>query len=117
MKYETYINSKHVQGWYPVETDRIKDPSRIPEYIELGILRIVDESESAPSTNNEGDKQESRLVDDIAGVMYANKTDEAEEGSWIESKDFHKVAREIAKLITNNKGKNNEMEMENSAGH
>jgi hypothetical protein len=39
--------------------------------------------------------QMDRLIDDVAGIMYANKTDEADDGSWIESKDFHKVAEKI----------------------
>jgi hypothetical protein len=39
-------------------------------------------------------KQE--LQDEILGILYANKSDEADEGSWIESKDYHKVAEAIA---------------------
>jgi len=46
--------------------------------------------------NNEPD---TNLVDEILGILYKNKTDEADEGSWIESKDFHKVAEKIARYV------------------
>jgi hypothetical protein len=39
--YEAYINSKHCEGWFPVDTSKIEQPERIPEYIERGLLRIV----------------------------------------------------------------------------
>jgi hypothetical protein len=42
-------------------------------------------------------KQE--LAEQIAGILYKNKTDEADEGSWIESKDFYKVAVAIVEAM------------------
>jgi hypothetical protein len=43
-------------------------------------------------------KQE-ELAEQIAGILYKNKTDEADEGSWIESKDFYKVAVAIVEAM------------------
>jgi hypothetical protein len=30
-----------IEGWWPIATDRIKQPERITEYIERGILRRI----------------------------------------------------------------------------
>lgn len=35
-------------------------------------------------------------VEVIAGILYANKSDEGDEGSWINSEDYYKVAKLIA---------------------
>lgn len=43
-EYEMYFNSEpheflQIQGWYPIATDRIKNPENIEKYIKNGILR------------------------------------------------------------------------------
>jgi hypothetical protein len=40
-----------------------------------------------------------QVEDELLGLLYKNKTDEADEGSWIESKDFPKVASAIAAYL------------------
>jgi hypothetical protein len=43
-------------------------------------------------------KQE-QLAEQIVGILYKNKTDEADEGCWIEGKDFYKVAAAIVEAM------------------
>jgi hypothetical protein len=43
-------------------------------------------------------KQE-QLAEQIVGILYKNKTDEADEGTWIESKDFYKAAAAIVEAM------------------
>lgn len=45
-EYEIYFDSEpgesiQIQGWYPIETDRIIHKDRIPKYIESGLLRKI----------------------------------------------------------------------------
>jgi hypothetical protein len=40
-------------------------------------------------------EDEFKQMDEIVGILYKNKSDEADEGSWINSSDFHKVASAI----------------------
>jgi hypothetical protein len=43
--------------------------------------------------------KQQELAEQIVGILYKNKTDEADEGSWIESKDFYKVAAAIVEAM------------------
>lgn len=43
-EYEMFFNSEpsepcQIHGWYPVATDRIRNPEKIEEYIQKGLLR------------------------------------------------------------------------------
>lgn len=44
-EYELYFNDDSqfcsIHGWYPIATDRIKNPEKIDEYIKSGILRKI----------------------------------------------------------------------------
>jgi hypothetical protein len=43
--------------------------------------------------------KQQELAEQIVGILYKNKTDEADEGSWIESKDFYKAAAAIVEAM------------------
>jgi len=45
-EYETFFESKpedfcKIDGWYPIATDSIRNPEKIEEYIQKGILRRI----------------------------------------------------------------------------
>jgi hypothetical protein len=48
-----------------------------------------------PSISTRGED----AIELIAGILYANKSDEGDEGSWINSEHFYDVAKKIAQLF------------------
>jgi hypothetical protein len=45
-EYEMFFDSKpdelvQIHGWYPIATDRIRNPEKIDHYIETGLLRRI----------------------------------------------------------------------------
>jgi hypothetical protein len=43
--------------------------------------------------------KQQELAEQIEGIMYKNKTDESDEGCWIEGKDFYKAAAAIVEAM------------------
>jgi len=78
-KYEAYFDSDpddpiQIFGWYPIPMEKIKDPERIDEYIEQGLLREIDK------TNDSGKAKASEvrvdaLVSDNTGGLWADISD------------------------------------------
>lgn len=56
-------------------------------------------SEKVPDGGGMGVEDDEAIVETIAGVLYKNKSDEADDGCWIEGKDFYKVAELITAAL------------------
>lgn len=60
---------------------------------EKAFFKFRDHIAHSHPVHNAGDVEE-RMVD----VLFRNKTDESDDGSWIESKDFYKIAEDCARI-------------------
>jgi hypothetical protein len=59
----------------------------------LSYMRALVTTTTQPTERGE------QLEDTILGSLYKNKTDEADDGCWIEGKDFHKAAKAIVEAL------------------